>query len=280
MKNQTDKRFKAYIGNDASSECPLNLIEKYQDHFNLVYHRFDENFGKKSLVKQWDRCIALSNSEKWLMILGDDDVLGENVVASFYEQYELFNEKSEVIRYASKIINQELNTVSEIFINPVWEKPTDSFFRKYQWLSRSSLSEYIFTKKSYETFRFKDYPLAWYSDDMAWLDFSNNKPIYSINNSIVYFRMSASNISGREDNLEEKEKSEYLFYQRLVKNHLLKCNSNQKRIFLLEFGVIAKKTKQLNFSTCILIISKLLRSGLFYSCAKFIRRVYRAKLNH
>lgn len=280
LQNQSDKRFKVYVGNDASPECPVHLIEKYQNKIDLVYHQFDHNLGSTSLVQHWDRCISLTKkNEKWLMILGDDDVLDENVVASFYKHYEVFSEKSNVVRYASKIINQELNTISKLYINPVWEKSTDSFFRKYQWLSRSSLSEYIFAKEIYETFKFKDYPLAWYSDDMAWLDFSNNKPIYSINESIVYFRLSANNISGKEDNLEEKQKAEYLFYQRLVKKHLSKCNLNQKKIFLLEFGIIAIKTKNLDYGTCLFIISKLLSNGLFYSCAKFIRRVYRAKLN-
>lgn len=279
LASQTDQRFKVYISDDASPESPKLLLDKYQDKFDLEYHRFENNLGGKSLVKHWDRSIALTKNEDWLMILGDDDFFEENVVKSFYEHLDHFNEKATVVRCASKILEQETGKLSNLYTNPVWEKATDSFFRKYQWLGRSSLSEYIFTKKSYETFKFKDYPLAWYSDDMAWLDFSNNKPIYSINDSIVYFRMSASNISGREDNLEEKEQSEYLFYQRLVKKHLSKCDLNQKKIFLLEFGIIAKNTKQLDFKTCFLIISKLLKNGLFYSCAKFIRRVYRAKLN-
>ena len=279
LANQTDKRFKVYIGDDASPECPKALIEKYYNSINLNYKRFENNLGGTSLVKHWDRCILLTKKEKWLMILGDDDVLDANVVESFYAHQSEFSEKSNVIRYASKIIKQELGTLSDIYINPLWEKPTDSFFRKYQWLSRSSLSEYIFTRESYETFGFKDYPLAWYSDDMAWLDFSDNKPIYSINEAIVYFRFSANNISGKEDNLAEKEKSEFCFYKRLVKKHLRTCNLNQKKIFLLEFGIIAKKTNQQDFNTCFLIILKLMSNGLFFSCAKFIRRVYRAKLN-
>lgn len=279
LASQTDHRFKVYIGDDASPEDPKFLLEKYQDKFDFVYHRFDSNLGGTSLVQQWNRCIELINDEKWLIILGDDDVLGENVVKSFYEHFDLFNGKSNVIRYASKIIKQELNKISETYSHPAWEKPTDSFFRKYQWLSRSSLSEYIFARASYDKFGFNDYPLAWYSDDMAWLEFADNKLIYSINEEIVFFRLSANNISGREDNLENKEESEYLFYKKLIKNHLSKCDLNQKKIFLLEFGIIAKKTNQLNFNTCFLISMGLIKNGLFYSFAKFIRRAYRAKFN-
>ena len=60
----------------------------------------------------------------------------------------------------------------------------------YKHLTRSSLSEYIFSRSMYNKYGFYDYPLAWNSDDRAWLDFSDNKPIYSINESIVFFRLS------------------------------------------------------------------------------------------
>ncbi|WP_276382054.1 glycosyltransferase family 2 protein [Flavobacterium sp. H4147] len=279
LASQTDQRFRVYIGDDASPEDPKYLLEKYKQKFDFIYHRFEANFGGNSLVKQWQRCIELTNDEKYLMILGDDDVLSDNVVESFYIHFEAFNQKSNVIRYASKIIKQELNSLSEIYTHPVWEKPTDSYYRKYQWLSRSSLSEYIFTREVYNKFGFNDFPLAWYSDDMAWLEFSDKKPIYTINDAVVFFRLSFNNISGREDNLEEKEKSEFLFYKKFIKNHLSECTLEQKKIFLLELGIAAKQTKQLDFDTCFLIALGLLKNGLFYSFAKFIRRIYRAKFN-
>ena len=70
LDNQTDKRFKVYIGDDTSSENPVNLLEKYKGKFDFVYHRFEENLGGVSLVKQWERCIALSGDEEWVIILG------------------------------------------------------------------------------------------------------------------------------------------------------------------------------------------------------------------
>jgi hypothetical protein len=63
-----------------------DLLERYKGKLNLRYHRFESNLGGISLVRQWERCIALSNNEE-LMILGDDDILGDNVVESFYSQY-------------------------------------------------------------------------------------------------------------------------------------------------------------------------------------------------
>ena len=83
LANQTDQRFKVYIGNDASLENPADLLEKYKGKFDFEYHRFEENLGGISLTQQWERCIKLSNDEEWFMILGDDDYLSKNVVSEF-----------------------------------------------------------------------------------------------------------------------------------------------------------------------------------------------------
>jgi len=64
---------------------PEALLEKYQKSFDFLYHRFDENLGGISLTRQWERCITLTANEKWIMILGDDDILGVNVVEDFYQ---------------------------------------------------------------------------------------------------------------------------------------------------------------------------------------------------
>ena len=53
LANQTDKRFKVYIGDDASPENPLDLLEHYKGSFDFEYKRFETNEGATSLVKQW-----------------------------------------------------------------------------------------------------------------------------------------------------------------------------------------------------------------------------------
>ena len=82
--SQTDNRFKVYIGDDASIESPLVLLEKYQNRIDFNYNRFQVNYGSFSLVKQWNRCLEMINDEEWVMFLGDDDVLQNNVVSEFF----------------------------------------------------------------------------------------------------------------------------------------------------------------------------------------------------
>ena len=53
LANQTDKRFNVYIGDDASLDDPSSLLEKYNNQFDFVYHKFEKNIGSISLVNQW-----------------------------------------------------------------------------------------------------------------------------------------------------------------------------------------------------------------------------------
>jgi glycosyltransferase involved in cell wall biosynthesis len=228
LADQTDQRFTVYIGDDSSPDDPKHLLEKFKNKFNLHYHKFDENLGAISLSKQWERCIELTDKEEWLMVLGDDDLLDQNVVDAFYENIEIFSNKTNVVRFATKKIFGRKIDFDTTFTHPVWENSTDSFYRKFDKTSRSSLSEYIFLRKTYEKFGFYNYPLAWNSDDRAWLDFSDGKPIYTINNSFVYFRKSEINITGRNDNLLLKNKSEIEFYKFIVNKKLCHYNNNQK----------------------------------------------------
>jgi glycosyltransferase involved in cell wall biosynthesis len=245
LANQTDKRFKVYIGDDASIENPEVLINSYRDKFDFVYHRFEENLGSISLTKQWDRCIELSENEEWIMILGDDDYLEETVVSLWYENHHLFDKKTEVIRFATKMVVQKNNEISNKFEHPIWEKATDAYLRKFNHLTRSSLSEYIFSKKTFNKYHFYNYPLAWNSDDQAWLDFSDNKSIFTINESVVYVRLSSSNISGKTDNFLLKNNSQILFYKKLIKEKLHYYEHTQRLLFLRRYENDILKTRKL-----------------------------------
>lgn len=172
--NQTNNRFKVYIGDDASIKNPTVLLEKYEGKFEFVYHRFETNVGGISLTKQWERCIALSKSEEWLMILGDDDKLDSNCVELFYTNIKEIDKLNiDVIRFSSIKINEVDKTIAGPYTHPIIEKSTDFLFRWINGTTRSSLSEYVFRKESFQKNGFKNFPLAWFSDILAILEFSN-----------------------------------------------------------------------------------------------------------
>ena len=273
LANQTDQRFKVYIGDDASTENPETLLEKFKGYFDFVYHKFENNFGGTTLVKQWERCIALSGNEEWIMILGDDDVLGGNVIEQFYFNFNNFKFKTNVVRFASQMVYETENIKSKIFTNPVWEKATDSYFRKYKGLSRSSLSEHFFLKSTFKNFGFCDYPLGWHSDDKAWLDFSGAKMIYSINESITFIRISESSISGKSDNIELKCRAKIHFLKDVILHNLESFTINQRLELLLDYESKIKRKEKLTFKQWFWFFQLYLKNFRIIPFLKYIRRV-------
>ncbi|GGA88924.1 glycosyl transferase [Flavobacterium palustre] len=250
LANQTDKRFKVYVGDDASLENCSVLLENYRGNFEFEYYRFENNLGKSSLTMQWQRCIALCSDEQWMMILGDDDVLGATVVEQFYNNIKEVEQRGiHVIRFASQKMDEVGTLTSKIYEHPKIERAVQFLFDK----TRSSLSEYVFRKSQVLEIGFKDFPLAWYSDFLAVLEFSNFDTIYTINNSIVYVRLSELSISGSTWNKDQKIQANFEFYYYLVKNKyshfsemelnelyymLNKCYINNKKQYLFFFKIL------------------------------------------
>ncbi|PKP29366.1 MAG: glycosyltransferase family 2 protein [Bacteroidetes bacterium HGW-Bacteroidetes-18] len=217
LANQTDQRFKVYIGDDASPESPLDLLAKYQDKFDFHYHKFETNLGGISLVKQWERCLELTYNEEWVMFLGDDDVLENNCVSAFYENLkEIEALKINVIRFATKVIGSFGEPISKIHVHPKLENSVDFLMRKFKGGTRSTLSEYVFKKQIVETIKFKELPLAWFSDLLAVLEFSKFGLIYTINEALVHFRLSEINITGKKNDLLLKNSATFNFYYYLL----------------------------------------------------------------
>lgn len=274
LANQTDKRFKVYIGDDSSPDNPKGLLEKYKGKFDFLYHRFQENLGGSSLTKQWERCIELSGDEEWIMILGDDDYMGKNVVAAFYENLETISQlEIKVVRFATRVHEAD-GSYSKIYNHPKLEKASDFLYRRFTNVTRSSLSEYVFKKTAYKKYGFYNYDLAWFSDDRAWLEISENKYIYSINSTLVYFRLSDQNISRNNYKSKEKESIRLMFLKFIISNYLRDFNPEQKRFFLIYYEQLVYKNNEVNLTFWIFNFCRFTRWLSFIDSLKFTRRIF------
>jgi len=276
--NQKNKNFNVYIGNDASPDDPTLLIEKYSKELNIQYYQFNENLGANSLTKHWDRCISLSNKEDWIMLLADDDFLDSLVVENWYKYFDIFKNKSNVVRFASQIIYEDTETNTKVYNHPTWEKSTKSFFRKYKNISRSSLSEHVFKKSIYSKIGFYDFKLAWHSDDLAWIEFSGDMPIYTINDSVVYIRLSTSSISGREDNLELKKLASIQFYKILIKSSKKEFNKDKRFQLLRKYEDLLLLNEKMLFSDWMFLFYLYLLFFNIYNIKKFTKRFLKSYL--
>ncbi len=230
LKNQSNRRFKLYVGDDCSPDNPKTIINKYKNYLDITYVRYKKNLGEQDLVNQWERCIDLTKKEDWFVILGDDDVLAPSFVNLFYANYHIFSERTNVVRYASTKLDAKGCPISEIYTYPKWEKSSRILFNG----KRSSLSEYVFKKVTYEEIKFKNFPLAWFTDILAVLEFSNFSMIYTINDAVVGIRCSNENISSKNDkqSMTLKLRASFNFYDYLLRNRRKQFSSSELAILL------------------------------------------------
>lgn len=236
LKNQSNRNFSVYIGNDHSPENIDALVTEFLGFFDFKYYKFDTNLGGSNLVAQWDRCIALSEKEEFLIILGDDDVLEENVVEEFYRFIEKTNYPNiNVIRFASQLIDEDGAEISEVYENPEVEKAADSFMRVIKGEGRSSLSEHIFSRKAYKKHGFKSFPIAFGSDNVAWLEFPEMGNIYSINSANVLVRISGEHLSSSTDSaLALKRKEGIHFFTKYIIENYSTYFTREDKILILK----------------------------------------------
>ena len=109
------------------------------------------------------------------------------------------------------------------------------------------MSEHIFRKESYLRYSFQNYPLAWHSDDYAWIDFAENKPIFAINEAIVTITVSNESLTGITTNSAKKNIAESIFYLDLVKNKLNLFDKKARLPLLLQAEVCHKTKQKVNF---------------------------------
>jgi glycosyltransferase involved in cell wall biosynthesis len=245
LSNQTNKQFTVYIGDDASPENCTDLLKKYEDKLEIKYHYFNENLGGKSLVKQWERCIDLIADEVWFMILGDDDFLAIDVVEQFFSHLPVFENKSNVIRFSSMVVDSSNNSLSKEYHHPDYEEAIASYCKKLTGQTRGSLSENIFRLSAYKKFGFKDYKMAWGSDDRAMIDFSDGLPIFSIP-ALVYVRISELSISGSTDNYFKKIQGRLDCTREIIRDYKAIMNQSQINTFIGLYENLIYRSKKVS----------------------------------
>lgn len=243
--NQTNKDFTLYVGDDNSPDSLYSNIQKYENRIPIVYKHFDENLGGKDLVAQWERCIDMVGDEEWIWLFSDDDTMDTTCVENFYKlmyqfpNYDMF--------HFNVLHIDETNQIVEDFSGfPDVLKVEELLERRLKGRINSSVVEYVFRKSHFiDNGRFQKFDLAWGSDDATWIKLGKIKGIKNINDSMVFWRKSAFNIS---PNYWDRD---------IIKRKLLAQ---------IEFASwIYNQTKQNEIQIEILHLKKLLKSWFFKS---------------
>ena len=232
---QTDKRFKVYIGNNNSPNDPMELIDHYKDGLDITYKVFRNERDPRLLSNQFMQCLSLISDEEWFMILGDDDMLDSDVVAEFYRNLpQVEAEGLHVIKFSSALLNEYDEIISNAFSLFPTESSTELFFNKIiKGKVRSSLSEHIFRTSQYTKYKIPQYSLAWHSDDMMIMQYSDFKNIACISDSVVFIRFSSKSISGQTKlYIKEKKEASIDFYSDLLFRYHKEFDNDQLRTIL------------------------------------------------
>jgi len=210
ISNQTDKRFKLYIGDDNSPESPVSLLNQIFVHKeNVFYKHFKTNLGSSSLTRHWERCINLSN-EEYIWLFSDDDLMPDDAVERFYKSVDV-SKQVDLFRFNIQIIdksNVQLHPVSE---HPLHESAESFLKRRLNGTVISTACEYIFSRKEFLNNGFVEFPLAWASDDATWLNYADKNGMFLIPGKCVSWRMSGDNISSTISNYKKKAAASVAF---------------------------------------------------------------------
>jgi len=194
---QTNKDFAVYIGNDDSPEDLETIIKEFEKDLPIQYQKFEKNIGKESLIKSWERCVALSHNESWIWLFADDDEMSSECVEAFYKM----NPRTENVYRFNMTMKVDQEKLLESTKYPASEQPREFLASRLAYRYDSAMSNVIFSRNSYEKFGgFVEFPLAWGSDDASILEFARFGLIVTIPAGNVSWRQSDQNISANMTN--------------------------------------------------------------------------------
>lgn len=270
---QTNKNFCIYIGDDNSPHNLYNIVEGFEKFVPIVYHKFPTNIGSVSLTKQWERCIDLSKDEEWIWLFSDDDVASENCVEEFFSSLAM-NDTFDIYKFETEIIDQDNKLIRSIPSKETTLSSKDFLVKKLSFQLDSFACEYIFKKSAYiENKGFKEFPLAWCSDDATWAMISKKKGIKIIQEAKVYWRYSGENLSSNlTKHYNTKEEAIMMFIKWINTEYIL--DKKQHKIQINYFLENAKHHLLPNSISVFFMLAKKLQS-LFpdfslYICARLI----------
>lgn len=200
LESQTVRDFHVYIGIDASPYDLEAVIAPFAERLPLTCRRFDENLGGHDLVAQWDRCLALTQDEPWLMLFSDDDELEPRCMELFLRTME-HDRRTEGQPYALYHFNVDvIGEKSELLRHAA---PYPEVYDAVRFLKDKNAAriegyvvEYIFSREAFRrSGGFERFDLAWGSDSATWAKLSRERGMRTVPEARVRWRQSSVNIT-------------------------------------------------------------------------------------
>lgn len=196
---QDDRRFRLYVADDGSPDRIGEIVAPFATTLGerLVFRRFDDNLGGRSLTGHWTRAIALSD-EPWVWLFSDDDVMEPGSVAAFRAARAATGDAFDVYRFNSIIVDDDERVVALCPPHPERERWCDLAYHLLSGWRRVNQQEMVFRRAALQRIGgFLDLPLAWFSDHAFALAAAAATGVCTIQGPRLRFRQSGANLSSR-----------------------------------------------------------------------------------
>jgi glycosyltransferase involved in cell wall biosynthesis len=206
LANQSCRNFNVYIGDDNSPHQLKEIVDRFVDRLNILYHRFEENIGADNLIRQWERCVRLMNGEEFFCLFSDDDLMQSQNIERFYRMLKQ-KEPYDVYRFDIDIINESNQLLKACAPYPPLLSSSDFFYLLYTYQIDARMPEFIFrTNHFHQHDGFVSFDLAYRSDNATVMVMARDRGIRTIPESKVWWRDSGVNISSNREILLMKRK--------------------------------------------------------------------------
>jgi len=238
ISQQSVKHFRVYVCNDAGDSEIEVIVNEYSKIIPISYKYFENNLGRISLTKQWERCIFQSEDEPWIWLFSDDDIMPSDAVERFYSSLEQ-TPLMDVFRFPLAIINEKSEIIRVNKNLPRHISNFDALRKKLRGEISTAACEYIVRRsRIYSCGGYKEFPLAWCSDDASILSFANVTGMEIIGGAPVLWR-NAANINISNSTLYDSQKldavEQFIIYLTYNYPELFEDNS-----FLIDLSIYTK----------------------------------------
>lgn len=196
LAKQSDKRFKVYVGDDASPENLQPVVDEYSSLLDITYVRFGMNLGREDLVAHCNRCLEMVGNEDFVCLFSDDDIIEENCVRQFYVCMET-NPDYDVYHFNINIIDKDGTVISEPGSFPESISHVEFFKELYMGRIDARMPEFIFRTSILKSKGFVSFPRAYRSDNATVISCASGTGIRTITglDAKVLWRESGINMS-------------------------------------------------------------------------------------
>ena len=217
LARQTCRRFTVFIGDDASPDEPTDIIRGVEKVLSIRYKRFQDNLGRFSPARHWNRCVLETDSE-WVWLFSDDDIADPLCVESFSRELKEAPH-FDLYRFQKGIVDDDGCERGCPLQPPPVESAEDLVLSRFVKARSMTIPEHIFSRKAFDREAgFVDFPLAWCSDDATWAAFARVTGVKTIRGGRVLWRTGRLNLSARNQNTSLKVEAFELYLKWLQSN--------------------------------------------------------------